>query len=149
MARRRGEPVDAIVRGTTNVFADLGYPDAEERQTKLRLAFASTPFVMARLVRAIHELIFCGRCRTVRQKKLVDGRNKSGRDGVAIFASWFAPIALHAAQLVTSRPNETRSTGQPLPGFRDRHQEKAPVAVGGTHQCHRRMNGTGRLGLFA
>jgi predicted XRE-type DNA-binding protein len=31
---------DAITRGTTNVFADLGYPDAEERQTKLRLAHA-------------------------------------------------------------------------------------------------------------
>jgi predicted XRE-type DNA-binding protein len=30
----------AIVRGTTNVFADLGYADAEERQTKLRLAYA-------------------------------------------------------------------------------------------------------------
>lgn len=29
-----------IVRGSTNVFADLGYPDAEERQTKLRLAHA-------------------------------------------------------------------------------------------------------------
>jgi hypothetical protein len=25
-----------ITRGTTNVFADLGYPDAAERQTKTR-----------------------------------------------------------------------------------------------------------------
>src|SRR3954447_13479831 len=32
------EAEDAITRGTDNVFADLGYPDAEERQTKLRLA---------------------------------------------------------------------------------------------------------------
>src|SRR5215467_8653777 len=31
---------DAITRGTANVFADLGYPDAEERQTKLHLAQA-------------------------------------------------------------------------------------------------------------
>jgi predicted XRE-type DNA-binding protein len=30
----------AIIRGTGNVFADLGYPDSEERQTKLRLAHA-------------------------------------------------------------------------------------------------------------
>jgi predicted XRE-type DNA-binding protein len=30
----------AIVRGSGNVFADLGLPDAEERQTKLRLAYA-------------------------------------------------------------------------------------------------------------
>ena len=27
-----------VVRGTGNIFADLGYADAEERQTKLRLA---------------------------------------------------------------------------------------------------------------
>lgn len=29
-----------ITRGSGNVFADLGMPDAEERQTKLRLAWA-------------------------------------------------------------------------------------------------------------
>ena len=29
-----------ITRGSGNVFADLGLPDAEERQTKLRLAHA-------------------------------------------------------------------------------------------------------------
>jgi predicted XRE-type DNA-binding protein len=29
-----------ITRGSENVFADLGYADAEERQTKLRLAYA-------------------------------------------------------------------------------------------------------------
>jgi predicted XRE-type DNA-binding protein len=29
-----------VTRGTGNVFADLGYPDAAERQAKLRLAFA-------------------------------------------------------------------------------------------------------------
>jgi predicted XRE-type DNA-binding protein len=31
---------EKVVRGSTNVFADLGYPDADERQTKLRLAHA-------------------------------------------------------------------------------------------------------------
>ena len=41
MERRRRRPAsETVVRGSTNVFADLGYPDAEERQTKLRLAFA-------------------------------------------------------------------------------------------------------------
>ena len=35
MAKTKAEK---IVRGTGNVFADLGFPDAEERQTKLRLA---------------------------------------------------------------------------------------------------------------
>lgn len=39
MPRRNAEPVD-ITRGTKNVFADLGYPDAVERQAKLRLAYA-------------------------------------------------------------------------------------------------------------
>jgi predicted XRE-type DNA-binding protein len=34
------KPRHKIVRGSRNVFADLGYPDAEERQTKLRLAHA-------------------------------------------------------------------------------------------------------------
>ncbi len=40
MAHRRANRRDAIVRGTGNVFADLGYPDAAERQAKLRLAHA-------------------------------------------------------------------------------------------------------------
>ncbi len=30
----------AITRGTINAFADLGFSDAVERQTKTRLAFA-------------------------------------------------------------------------------------------------------------
>lgn len=34
------KPKDAdIVRGSGNVFADLGFADADERQTKLRLAY--------------------------------------------------------------------------------------------------------------
>jgi len=44
MASRRVETMnqadEAITRGTGNVFAGLGYADAEERQTKLRLAQA-------------------------------------------------------------------------------------------------------------
>lgn len=44
MAKRRSEAtsaaVETITRGTGNVFADLGYVDAEERQTRLRLAHA-------------------------------------------------------------------------------------------------------------
>ncbi len=31
---------ETIIRGTGNVFADLGFTDADERQTKLRLALA-------------------------------------------------------------------------------------------------------------
>jgi predicted XRE-type DNA-binding protein len=39
MARRRGESA-TITRGSTNVFDDLGYLNAVERQAKLRLAYA-------------------------------------------------------------------------------------------------------------
>jgi len=37
-----------IERGTGNVFADLGLPDAEERQTKLRLAMEVNEILKAR-----------------------------------------------------------------------------------------------------
>jgi predicted XRE-type DNA-binding protein len=40
MANRSGERRETITRGTPNVFADLGFPDAAERQAKLRLAYA-------------------------------------------------------------------------------------------------------------
>jgi predicted XRE-type DNA-binding protein len=37
-----------ITRGTTNVFADLGFPDAAELQTKTRLALAVNDLLGAR-----------------------------------------------------------------------------------------------------
>lgn len=37
-----------ITRGTNNVFADLGFAEAEERQTKLRLAHAINTEIAAR-----------------------------------------------------------------------------------------------------
>lgn len=43
MGRKTADPRDedvSITRGTDNVFADLGYADAADRQTKLRLAYA-------------------------------------------------------------------------------------------------------------
>lgn len=39
MADRSGER-EAVSRGTGNLFSDLGFPDAAERQAKLRLAYA-------------------------------------------------------------------------------------------------------------
>ena len=47
-AKTMNEPGEAIARGTRHVFADLGYPDAEERQTKLRLAHAINEVVARR-----------------------------------------------------------------------------------------------------
>src|ERR1700682_1057883 len=40
MASRNAERREPVTRGTGNVFADLGFPDAAERQVKLRLAHA-------------------------------------------------------------------------------------------------------------
>ena len=40
MANRSAEANEPITRGTGNVFANLGFPDAAERQAKLRLAYA-------------------------------------------------------------------------------------------------------------
>ena len=36
----RAERREPVTRGTGNVFEDLGFPDAAERQAKLRLAYA-------------------------------------------------------------------------------------------------------------
>lgn len=47
MTKRNDSDRERIVRGSTNVFADLGYPDAEERQTKLRLAYTINRIVEA------------------------------------------------------------------------------------------------------
>ena len=38
MARRNAERRERVSRGTGNMFADLGFSDAAERQAKLRLA---------------------------------------------------------------------------------------------------------------
>jgi predicted XRE-type DNA-binding protein len=40
MASRNAERRERVTRGTENVFADLGFPDAAERQAKLRLVHA-------------------------------------------------------------------------------------------------------------
>lgn len=40
MANRGADRDDEITRGTSNVFADLGYADSTERQARLRLALA-------------------------------------------------------------------------------------------------------------
>ena len=40
MAKRSVDTLEKITRGSKNVFEDLGYPDAVERQAKLRLAYA-------------------------------------------------------------------------------------------------------------
>ena len=48
MASRNAERGRPVIRGTGNVFADLGFPDAAERQAKLRLAYALNQVLEAR-----------------------------------------------------------------------------------------------------
>ena len=50
MANRRAEGKEPVTRGTGNVFADLGFPDAAERQARLRLAYALNQELEARKI---------------------------------------------------------------------------------------------------
>src|SRR5260370_8008138 len=45
---RPGQLDESVTRGTENVFADLGYADAGERQTKLRLAYAINEIIASK-----------------------------------------------------------------------------------------------------
>ncbi len=42
-----------IIHGTANVFADLGMPDAVERQTKTQLAFEINKIIKARKLKQV------------------------------------------------------------------------------------------------
>ena len=42
-----------ITRGSTNVFADLGFADADERQTKTRLALELNGIIKSRKLRQV------------------------------------------------------------------------------------------------
>ena len=48
MASRNADHEAGIVRGSKSIFADIGYPDAAERQAKLRLAYALNQVVEQR-----------------------------------------------------------------------------------------------------
>jgi predicted XRE-type DNA-binding protein len=50
MASKSAEGKESVTRGTGNVFADLGFPDAAERQARLRLAFALNQELEARKI---------------------------------------------------------------------------------------------------
>jgi predicted XRE-type DNA-binding protein len=48
MAMQRNRSEGTVVRSSGNVFADLGFPDADERLTKVRLAVALNEVVRRR-----------------------------------------------------------------------------------------------------
>lgn len=51
---------DSITRGTTNVFADLGLPEATERQTKTRLALAINDLLKSRKLKQREASVLLG-----------------------------------------------------------------------------------------
>jgi predicted XRE-type DNA-binding protein len=48
---RKAERRESVTLGTRNVFADLGFPRADERQAKLRLAYALNQVIEKRNLR--------------------------------------------------------------------------------------------------
>src|SRR6476646_3803885 len=50
MASQSAKRREPVTRGTRNVFADLGFPDAAERQAKQRLAYALNQELEARKI---------------------------------------------------------------------------------------------------
>ncbi len=52
--------VDDITEGTGNVFADLGFPDAVDRQTKTRLAMAVNAIVKERRLKQADTALILG-----------------------------------------------------------------------------------------
>ena len=50
MASKSAERTEPVTCGTGNVFADLGFPDAAERQARLRLAYALNQELEARKI---------------------------------------------------------------------------------------------------
>jgi len=51
MTGRKVERREPVTRGTGNVFADLGFPHADERQAKLRLAYTLNQVIEERKLR--------------------------------------------------------------------------------------------------
>ncbi|MBP1807620.1 helix-turn-helix domain-containing protein [Rubellimicrobium aerolatum] len=54
------EPPVKVIRGSGNVFADLGLPNPEERQTKLSLAMAINEIVKARRLKQAEAGVLLG-----------------------------------------------------------------------------------------
>jgi predicted XRE-type DNA-binding protein len=96
-----------ITSGTTNVFADLGYPDADERQTKTRLAFAVNELLKGRKLkqREIATLL------NIPQSKVSALKNYR-LDQFSVERLMEFLTALHQDVEIMIRPRSDRKTGQ-------------------------------------
>jgi hypothetical protein len=73
MARRNADGRKPVTRGTGNVFADLGFPDAAERQARLRLAYALNQELEAPKISqadaASREITICSRVDVIKHRR--------------------------------------------------------------------------------
>ena len=105
MASRNAERREPISRGTGHVFADLGFPDAAERQAKLRLAYALN--------------------------QVLEARKLSQADAAKVLGITQPKIsALRHYKLAGFSVERLMNLLTALAGHRDRDSEEAPVAQG-------------------
>ena len=99
---------DAMTRGTANVFADLGYADAEERQTKLRLAHAINAVIARRRLTQAAAAARLG----AGQPKVSELANYK-LEGFSVERLMTFLTALdHDVEIVTKRKPRTRASGR-------------------------------------
>ena len=96
----------AVNRGTTNVFADLGFPDAAERQTKTRLAFAINELLKSRRLKQREAAELLG----IPQPKVSAIKNYR-LDNISVERLMEFLTALDQDVEITIRPRTAKGTG--------------------------------------
>ena len=99
-----------ITRGSGNVFADLSFPDAEERQTKLRLAYALNTIMDA--------------------QRLTQARGRGAARPQS--AQGLGAAQLQAGRLLGGAADDAAQRAGS--GCRDRHSRETALARGGADQ---------------
>ena len=99
--------MEKITQGTSNVFADLGYADAEERQTKTRLALEINGLIKARKLKQA----VAGELLGVPQPKISALANYR-LDGFSVERLMAFLTALSQDVEIIIRPRRDQQTGQ-------------------------------------
>jgi predicted XRE-type DNA-binding protein len=97
----------AITHGTTNVFVDLGYADADERQTKTRLALEINGIIKSRKLKQVE----AGELLGVPQPK-VSALANYRLDGFSVERLMGYLTALNQDVEIIIRPRRDRETGR-------------------------------------
>jgi predicted XRE-type DNA-binding protein len=105
---KRSDSGESITRGSGNVFADLGFADADERQTKVRLAHAINTIVASRKLTQSAAAAALG----VNQPK-ISALARYRLDGFSVERLMTFLTALDRdVEIVIRRRPKSRSTGQ-------------------------------------